>query len=85
MTVGFSDTLPIHEGVTVTADHFTMEHMTDLEVAVLTLELLYLSLVAGVLLAHEGDVVGGLLQDLRAGALVPVMHAGTGTLVKPKP
>ena len=59
--------------------------MSDLEVAVLILELLDLSLVAGVLLSHEGDIVGGLLQDLRAGALVPVVHAGTGTVVKPEP
>ena len=59
--------------------------MSDLEVAVLILELLDLSLVAGVLLSHEGDVVGGLLQDLRAGALVPVVHAGTGTMIKPEP
>ena len=43
--------------------------------AILGFELLYLSLVAGILLAHKRDIVGGLLQDLRAGALVPVMHA----------
>ena len=56
--------------------------ISDLEVAVLILELLYLSLVAGVLLAHKRDIVGGLLQDLRTRALVPVVHAGRkGTVV----
>ena len=60
--------------------------MSDLEVAVLILELLYLSLVAGVLLAHKRDIVGGLFQDLRTRALVPVVHAGrNGTVVKPEP
>ena len=52
--------------------------MPHLEMPILSLELLYLSLVAGVLLAHEGDVVGGLLEDLRAGALISVVHAEMG-------
>ena len=55
-----------------------MPRPPPLEMPILSLELLDLSLVAGVLLAHEGDVVGGLLEDLRAGALVSVVHAEMG-------